>query len=153
MKKIAILLRVIPHYRKEFYEALVRFIEAEKKINLDVFYGNQRKKEALKELSINMEGFHKVKNIYLFKNLYYQSIFNIVKKHDYIILEQAISPLINWLFIFFRILGWKKIPKIILWGHGKQFVKLNEHIIFIKQREYLTSKHKNSQDPIRFSKV
>lgn len=138
MKKIAILQRVIPHYRKEFYKALVGFIETEKNISLDVFYGNQKKEEALKELPMKIKGFHKVKNYYLFNNLYYQPIFRKVKNYDYIILEQAISPLINWLIISSRIMRRKKFPKIILWGHGKQFIKINEHILFIKLREYLT---------------
>lgn len=138
--KIAIIQRVIPHSRKEFFENLVKLIENEKKIYLDVYYGNQRKKEGLNEIPLNINGFNKVKNYYLYKNLYFQSIFHKIIKYDYIIIEQAISPLINWLFIFLKIIGIKKCPKIILWGHGKQFNKINESIIIVKLREYLTSK-------------
>ena len=137
MKKIALLQRVIPHYRIEFYEILDEKIGSGGPFSLDVYYGQQRNNEGLRELIIKNNNFIEVKNYYLLKNLYYQFVYNKILSYDYIIIEQAVSPVINWLLMFRKALGCNN-PKLFLWGHGKQFNKTKENKILTYLRFLLT---------------
>ena len=137
MKKIALLQRVLPHVRLEFYEILSEIIQSKGEISLDVYYGDQKKEEGLNEKIIDNEHFIKIKNYYLYNNLYYQFIYFKIINYDCVILEQAISPIINWLFLIRKIIG-LKTPKVFLWGHGKKFHKVGEHYLLTKIRGWIT---------------
>lgn len=123
MIKVAIIQRILPHYRIPFFEDL--FYLAEKKnIQISLYYGQGTKEEKSKGDEVSWDKGIQIKNKYLkVKNKYlnYQPCFFASRKADLIITEQATRNLLTPLLLAFK----KNQQKIALWGHGKNFQDKN----------------------------
>jgi glycosyltransferase involved in cell wall biosynthesis len=127
MKKVIIIYRYIPHYRKKFYELLKSDL-MKSEINLEIIYGNPGAFDSKKNDSVELSWGIKIKN-YIFplgnREIYWQPVLTKISKADLIIVEQASKLLINYILIFLNFIKWKKVA---FWGHGKNFQQENSNI-------------------------
>ena len=115
-KQVLIAYKSMPHYRIDFFCRLKEALKVEN-IDLDVVYGNSkdynRKDEAKLEWAIYRPNYLFT---FLKKSFYWQPIFDLIRKKDLVIVEQANSLIINYILIFTRhLFGFK----FAFWGHGK----------------------------------
>ncbi len=115
-KSVAIVQRVITHYRMSFYRHLADSLD-KKDIKLTVFAGYARPKEAFKDALDDLECGVRILNRYLFGDIYWQPLIGRLKDFDLVIVEQANSALLNYPLILRRKL-FGKTPLIAYWGHG-----------------------------------
>jgi len=115
-KSVAIVQRVITHYRLSFYRRLSSLL-AEKGIKLTVFAGHAHAKEAFKDGLDELECGIRVGNRYLYNNIYWQPLLSKLKDFDLVIVEQANSALLNYPLLLRRKL-FGPPPLIAYWGHG-----------------------------------
>lgn len=123
-KKVVIIYRYIPNYRKAFYEKLRPYL-MNQGIDLILVYGQPGKFDKVKKDSTEINWGKKINNKIFYilgKEIYWQPAFKYVKIADLVIVEQASKLLINYLLLFLSILGLKKIA---FWGHGKNFQQEN----------------------------
>jgi len=115
-KSVAIVQRVITHYRLSFYRQLSDIL-AGKGIRLTVFAGYARPEEAFRDGLDDLECGIRVQNRYFTSNIYWQPLLARLKDFDLVIVEQANSALLNY-----PLLLWRKLtgssPLIAYWGHG-----------------------------------
>ena len=119
-KKVVIIYRYVPNYRKQFYEKLRLELERQN-IELELIYGQPGSFDESKNDSVNINWGIRIKNkiFNIFgKEIYWQPIFSHIKDADLIIVEQASKLLINYLLILLNVL---RIKRIAFWGHGKNF--------------------------------
>lgn len=117
MTKIAIIQRVLPHYRIPF------FLELHKKlmhdgIDLELFYGQEFPGSVPKTVTIDVPWAHYIQNRYLkFKKieLVWQSCLNKLNNSDLIIVENANKLILNYILITRRIV---QKSHLAYWGHG-----------------------------------
>ena len=139
MKKVTIIYKTIPHYRKDFYNKL-RFCLAQRDIELNLLYGQPSKRDSLKKDTIDIEWAIKIRNhIFEIKNyeFYWQPVFPYLKDVDLIIVEQASKLLVNYILLLYNLAGKYKLA---YWGHGKNFQETSANKIgeWIKS---IVSKH------------
>lgn len=115
-KSVAIVQRVITHYRLSFYRQLSVML-AEKGIKLTVFAGHARSKEAFKDALDEIGCGIRVCNHHLYGDIHWQALFGRLKDFDLVIVEQANSALLNYFLLFRRKLS-GALPLIAYWGHG-----------------------------------
>jgi len=119
-KKVVIIYRYIPNYRKTFYEKLKSSLISQN-IDLILVYGQPGNFDMAKNDSVEIQWGKKINNkiFYLFgKEIYWQPAFCHIKNADLIIVEQASKLLINYIFILLNVL---RLKRIAFWGHGKNF--------------------------------
>lgn len=116
VKSVAIVQRVITHYRLSFYRKLLSLL-AEKGIKLTVFAGYARSEEAFKDALDELECGIRIQNRYFFGNIYWQPLLAKLKDFDLVIVEQANSALLNYFLLLQRKL-FGASPLIAYWGHG-----------------------------------
>lgn len=120
MKKVAIIYKTIPQYRRDFYNGL-RSALAERDIELILLYGQPSRRDALKNDTIDLDWAIKVPSK-IFEighlELYWQPVLPCLKDVDLVIVEQASKLLVNYVLLF---QNWFGIRKLAFWGHGKNF--------------------------------
>lgn len=116
LKSVAIVQRVITHYRLSFYRRLSDML-ANKSIKLTVLAGDARHEEAFKDALGEVGCGIRVCNHYLCGDIYWQPLLGKLKDFDLVIVEQANSALLNYPLLLRRKL-FGKHPLIAYWGHG-----------------------------------
>ena len=122
-KSVAIVQRVVVHYRLSFYRQLSEML-AEKGIKLTVFAGHARAEEAFKDALDGIGCGIRVCNRYLYGSIYWQPLLTRLKDFDLVIVEQANSVLLNYPLLLQRKL-FGAPPFIAYWGHGATLHKLH----------------------------
>lgn len=120
VKRVLIIYRFLPQYRKPFYELLKERL-ADSGIDLALIYGDGAPEDRAKQDLVALPWAHFAPNrIYsLFgQQLYWQPVAHHAKGYDLVIVEQASKLLINYYLQFHQLLG---VAKVALWGHGKNF--------------------------------
>ncbi len=120
MRKVAILQRYIPQYRREFFNRL-RDTLIQKEIDLQLIYGQPNERELKLKDAIDLDwAIHVPSKIFKLgrSELYWQPVFHYLKGVDLVIVEQASKLLINYLLL---LQSWFGTRKIAFWGHGKNF--------------------------------
>lgn len=117
MKRVAIVQRVVPHYRVSFYEQLRRAL-AELGIELSVFTGQPSVQESTKGDSGSLPWGKEVQNRHWSiggRQLVWQPFLRSVQSYDLVIVEQASRLLANY-----PLLAWRRFggPQVAWWGHG-----------------------------------
>lgn len=113
--RVAIIYRIVPHYRVAFYNRLADFL-ARRGVDLTVFGGQARPDEAFEESGHLVTGHVFAPSIYLHGVIYYQPLFRRLRAFDLVVMEQANSALVNYPLFARRALGIG--PRLALWGHG-----------------------------------
>ncbi len=120
MTEVAIVQRVIPHYRVPFFEQL-RVRLGEDGINLRVLGGQPTDTERAKQDSGTLPWAEQVHNRYLPirpRNLVWQPCLRSLISADLVIFEHASRLLVNYPLLAWRSFGG---PKVAFWGHGRNF--------------------------------
>jgi glycosyltransferase involved in cell wall biosynthesis len=128
MRKVAIVYRTIPQYRRRFYE-MMRERLAELDIEFLLLYGQPGHKDALKMDSIEIPWAIKIPNrIWEFggRELYWQPVLGRLKDVDLVIVEQASKLLINYVLLLQNMLG---LRKMAFWGHGKNLQETSASLL------------------------
>lgn len=116
-KKILIIYKNLPQYRKDFYCRLREALKTQG-IEMNLIYGKLKNRDASKKDEIDIDWANYIDNkVFKIGNveLYWQPCLKEVLKHDLVIVEQANKLLINYLLIMLR----KIFPiKFAFWGHG-----------------------------------
>jgi len=118
MKKVAIIYRYVPHYRKEFYNGLRQKL-LKNGVELILIYGQANHHEELKHDAIDLEWGTKVPSVIwsIGKfDIYWQPVLKHLKNADLVIVEQASKLLVNYVLLIQNILH---IRRLAFWGHGK----------------------------------
>ncbi len=119
MKKVAIIQRVLPHYRVAFFHGL-REALVKDGIELELFYGQEYPGTVPKTVDLDADWAHRLDNHYsrlLGVELDWQPCLKPLLDADLVIVEQANRLLINYILLFSRWIG--KHPKLAYWGHGR----------------------------------
>lgn len=124
MKKIAIIYKTIPQYRKEFFEKLRQDLKNHG-IELVLIYGQPFGSDKTKMDTVDLKWAIKIENrvFKVFgKKLYWQPAFKHISNCDLVIFEQASKLIINYLLILrYRLSG----KRVAYWGHGKNYQSHN----------------------------
>lgn len=127
-KKVLILYRFLPQYRKEFYQLLKDKL-SKSNIELDLIYGNgseaDRKKEDLIDLPWGTFKPNTVVKI-LGQELYWQPVLKDINNYDLIIVEQASKLLVNYYLQLRQIFNKSKLG---IWGHGRSFKATKQNFV------------------------
>lgn len=118
MKKVLIIYRFLPHYRKEFYDKLKNNLESEG-VQLDLIYGKSRNIDRLKNDEIDLEWAIFRRNLYMRfgkVELIWQPCLKDLKNYNLVIVEHANKLLLNYILIVIRLFSKTKLG---LWGHGR----------------------------------
>ncbi len=113
--RVAIVQRVLPHYRLPFFQELRDFLVL-RNVKLDLIYGQGNLKDKAKKDQDHLYWGVKLKNFYLPFNFVYQPCLYRLKKYDIVIIEQANKLLINYYLLLKKDVTWQKIA---FWGHGR----------------------------------
>jgi len=136
VKSVAIVQRVIVHYRLTFYRRLSDIL-AKKGIRLTVFAGYARPEEAFRDGLDELECGIRVCNRYLYGDIYWQPLFGRLKAFDLVIVEQANSALLNYPLLLRR--KWTgSSPLIAYWGHGATLHKGQAQPVRDNLKRFLT---------------
>lgn len=138
-KRVVILQKSLPQYRKPLYELLKKRLQ-EENIELVLIYGNStlagRKKNDLVDISWAIFVPNKVISL-ANKELYWQPITSYLQRGDLVIVEQASKLLVNYYIQFLYFLGYYKLA---FWGHGKN-LQINRVSVAGEQIKKLVSRH------------
>lgn len=115
-KRVLIAYKSMPHYRIDFFCRLKEALKKEN-IDLDIVYGNSKDYNRKDEMKLEWAIYRPNYIFRVFKRTFYwQPIFDLIRKKDLVIVEQANALIINYILIFTRhLLGFK----FAFWGHGK----------------------------------
>ncbi len=120
MPTVAIVQKVLTHYRKPFFEDLKQALRAYG-IDLRLIYGSPNAAHARKKDTVDISWAQKIENITLQMRdleIVWQPCLGALQDADLVIVEQANSLLLNYLLLLSNRLGLKKLA---LWGHGRNF--------------------------------
>lgn len=118
MKKVYILYKFLPHYRKEFFNLLRKDL-LKHNIELHLLYGKMKNSDSLKKDEVDISWAEFVDNKVLKignKELYWQPCLKKVRDADLVIVEQANKLLINFVLMFSRFYSKRLFS---FWGHGR----------------------------------
>lgn len=116
---VAIIQRVLPHYRVSFFVGLQKALEQEG-IEMVLFYGQEYPGTVPKTKDLNAAWAHRIDNRYFRLNeveLTWQPCLHQLMSADMVIIEQANRLLINYALLLSHQFG--KPPKLAYWGHGR----------------------------------
>ena len=137
-KRVAIVQRVLPHYRHEFFLHL-REMCSQSDIQLDLFYGFERAGTVPQTKQLDVNWAHPIHNRYFSpkkSDLCWQSCFLRVRKHDLVIVEHA-----NTLMLNVPLIAYSKMTKMKVgfWGHGRNYQASTRRLSdVVKDRTLLT---------------
>ncbi|MHB8772542.1 MAG: glycosyltransferase family 4 protein [Syntrophales bacterium] len=119
-RKVVIIQRVLPHYRRRFFE-LLREQLARNDTDLILIYGSPASDEAHQGDIGEVAWGHRIENKRVnlgAVSLYWQPCLRFLEGADLIIVEQASKLLLNYYLFLRQLLG---LDRLCLWGHGKNF--------------------------------
>jgi glycosyltransferase involved in cell wall biosynthesis len=121
--KILIIKRYERNFRIPFYQLLRKKLKT-KDIEFDLYYGepNNLEKKSIKDYIKDDSVGNKVNNKYKkIRNIYlcYQPCLSLAIKSDLVIVQQGNRELLNYILLIRKLIY--KNPKIIFWGHGRNF--------------------------------
>ena len=119
-RRVAIVYRFIPQYRRRFFELLRDRLDREA-IQLQIIYGQPDAKAAAKKDTVDLEWAEPIENRVLHvggRELYWQPCLRKVRGADLVIVEQATRLLANYVLQARYCLGGTRFA---FWGHGKNF--------------------------------
>jgi glycosyltransferase involved in cell wall biosynthesis len=125
-RKVVIIYKFIPDYRRGFYE-LLREQLATMDTELMVIYGQTDIDEAKKKDEVDLQWGQRVHNTYFNVGkwrLCWQPVLSLIQDADLVIVEMANKLLINYLLLLLNAIGAKKVA---FWGHGRNFQAKEEH--------------------------
>ena len=103
MKKVAIIQRIVPHYRLPLYRVMVKEL-AKHDVELTILYGQESIGSVPKSVESTESWMHKSNNIYFSifgHEIVYQPFFIKSFRYDLVITEQANRLVLNYLLQFF----------------------------------------------------
>src|SRR5215207_2160123 len=100
-RRVAIVQRIVPHYRVPFFYLLNRRLMAHN-VKMDVIAGQPRADEALDDCRRNLNCAISVKNYYLLGGVYWQPILSLLSRYDTVVVEHANTALANHLLLLRR---------------------------------------------------
>lgn len=118
MKKVLIIYKFLPQYRKEFFNELKRKL-IKHNIELDLIYGKLGNINALKKDEVEIEWGRFIQNRRLKigkTELIWQPCLKHLRDNDLIIVESANKLILNYYLMFFRYFAKYKLA---FWGHGR----------------------------------
>ncbi len=118
--KVVILYKLLPQYRKAFFELLKKKLD-EAGVELILVYGDPEAADASKKDVVDITWAHKIRNrtFRVFGGTFYwQPCRRFLKDADLVIVEQANKLLVNYYLGALRLLG---LVRLAFWGHGKNF--------------------------------
>src|SRR5213594_650403 len=135
LRRVAIIYKCLPQYRRRFFE-LLRDRLAQEAIHLQLIYGQPGAKDAAKKDTVDLEWAQRIENrIVRFggQELYWQPCLHLLRGADLVIVEQASKLLVNYVLQARYLLGGTRFA---FWGHGKNFARYDSHWLgeFLKQR-------------------
>jgi L-malate glycosyltransferase len=139
MVKIAIVYRVIPHYRRRFYELLKERL-AGNGIELELIYGQPSRRDAMKRDTVDIRWATKISNRVFEiggRELYWQPVLNYLKDVNLVIVEQATKLLVNYVLLLYQSFG---ICKLAFWGHGKNLQEISANLLAEKIKRMVSTR-------------
>lgn len=122
--RVAIIQRVLPHYRLSFMRRLREKLETHA-IDLRLIYGQERPDTVPKSVDLTDSWATKIKNLYIdtpVGELVWQPCLRYLQDVDLLIVEQANRLLVNYPLQFF----WRnRTRNLAFWGHGTNFQAQN----------------------------
>lgn len=120
MAEVAIVQRVLTHYRAPFFDGL-RDELGSRGIELRLLVGQTVGAEATKGDTVTLPWAETIQNRYVSlgsKRVVWQPALQRVSSADLVIVEQASRLLLNY-----ALLAWQRLggPKVAVWGHGRNF--------------------------------
>ncbi len=113
--QVAIVQRVVPHYRVEFFNRLAETLTVAG-VDLRVIAGQPVADEGFGDSRASVSCIRPVRNRYLPLGAYLQPLTAHLRGVDLVILEHANAPLMNHLLVCRRASGAR--PRLAFWGHG-----------------------------------
>lgn len=120
-QRVAIVYRVVPHYRRRFYE-LLRASLSHRGVELLLIAGQPTTSEAAKKDLVTIPWATRVTNrVWRFgrSEVIWQPVVGLTRHADLVVVEQASRLLVNYVLQFQAWLGFG--PKVAFWGHGRNF--------------------------------
>jgi glycosyltransferase involved in cell wall biosynthesis len=120
-KTVAIVQRVLPHYRVEFFRKLERRL-AESGIGLRLVYGDEAPGTVPRTVPLEEPWAHRVANRYLQlagTELVWQPCLGDVAGTDLVIVEHAGRLVVNYVLLAAR--AARRVRRLAFWGHGRNF--------------------------------
>lgn len=117
---MVIVYRIIPQYRRRFYELLRESLLREG-VELILVYGQPGQVDEEKKDSVDLPWAHRIKNTILTvrgKEIYWQPCLSYLRNVDLVVVEQASRLLVNYVLFAQNIL---RLRKLAFWGHGRTF--------------------------------
>jgi glycosyltransferase involved in cell wall biosynthesis len=135
LRRVAIVYKSMPQYRRRFFE-LLRDRLAEEAVELQLVYGQAGASDAAKKDRIDLEWAERIENrIVRFggRELYWQPCLHLVGDADLVIVDQASKLLVNYVLQARYLLGGARLA---FWGHGKNFADQHSSSLaeFLKRR-------------------
>ena len=106
---IAILQPLVPHYRKDFFNAL------KNEFQVDIYQYYKKNDEESKYYSKSAISTKRIRSFSIGPFLLYNPFTLLKSKYTHLVLPLHIGHITTWLLLFTRFIHHKKI---ILWGHG-----------------------------------
>lgn len=131
--RVALVQRVLPHYRVPFHRALHSALQPD--IELTLYFGHEYPGTVPATVEFNEPWAHTIRNRYLFireSEIVWQSCLRDLSNFDLVIVEQANRLLLNYA-LFARRYLLPGGPKIALWAHGRNWQSSSR----TRLREYL----------------
>jgi glycosyltransferase involved in cell wall biosynthesis len=124
---IAVIQRVLPHYRVSFFQQLRERLAVDN-IDLYVFYGREKVNTVPRSVSPDESWFVEIPNVYLSIRdfeVVWQRLPRAVHGADIVVVEQASRLLVNHCL---QVLNMLRKSKLAFWGHGRNFQSQNPRL-------------------------
>ncbi len=121
MTTVAILQRIVPHYRVAFFSGLHRALR-ERGHELRVVFGDARPGTVPTSVEVSEPWAHRIRNRYLAfstHELVWQPAWAATRDASLVVVEQANRMVLNHLLGLARVA--RKNPRVAMWGHGRNF--------------------------------
>lgn len=133
---VAIIQRILPEYRVKFFERLAQSL-SEQGVDFTLFYGQEFPGEVPVTCKIERTWAVEIVNRYLKFGLFrviWQPALLKACQADLVIIEQSNSLLLNYFFLFLRLLRFKKVA---FWGHGRNLQATQQNAFSEKIKQLL----------------
>jgi L-malate glycosyltransferase len=117
-RQVAIVQRVLPHYRVAFFEKLHARLGSND-VDLRVIYGQPHPQHANQSVDVHATWAHRITNTYLSclgRHLVWQPCLDLVHRADLVVVEESSRLLVNYLLSMRRPCSGSKLA---YWGHGR----------------------------------
>jgi glycosyltransferase involved in cell wall biosynthesis len=121
VRRVAIIQRVLPHYRAPFFRGLYAALATDG-IALSVIYGDHRPGTVPETVPMDEPWAIRVENRYLDvlgAELVWQPAWRVARDADLVVIEQANRLVLNYPLLLCRVL--RRAPRLAFWGHGRNY--------------------------------